>query len=86
MKKWQIIIGVIVGILLVGGLAWGTYYFIAGQKMPEEIKATNKPTTKSEEEKELENVKTEADEADDLDLSELDSVITELDSIDLSGV
>lgn len=85
MKKWQVITIIIVGLLLVGGLSWGTYYFIAGQKMPEEIKATNKPTTKSDEEKELDSVKTEV-ENDDLDMTELDNVSAELDSIDLSGV
>lgn len=86
MKRWQILTLVIVGILLVGGLGGGTYYLIAGQQMPDQIKATNKTTTKSEDEKELDSVKTEVDQDSDLDMTELDSVTSELEAIDLSEV
>ena len=85
MKKWQTVTIIIVGLFLVVGLTGGTYYFIAGQKMPAEIKATNKPTTKSQEDKDLDSVKSDL-ENDDLDMTELDNVSSELESIDLSEV
>lgn len=85
MKKWQTITIIVVGLLLVAGLAGGTYWYIAGQKMPAEIKASDKPTTKSQEDKDLDAVKSDL-EGDDLDMTELDNISTELESIDLSEV
>lgn len=79
-KKWQEwTIVAVVGILVVtaGG---ATYYFLSQDKV------TSKDTVTTTKDTEMAAVDKDLKEVDDMSLSELDGINSELNSIDLSGI
>ena len=84
-KSWHFPIVIILGLILVAGLAFGVWWYVTeGQPKTEPAKAV--VTKKTGDEKELEDIKTELEEDSDLDTSDIDKELSELNAIDLTGI
>lgn len=84
MNKKAILITVgILGVVLVAVLGVGVYYYIAGTKAP--VTVETKAPVKTQDEKDLDEIKTELNDKT-LETTDLDAEVSELNSLDLSGV
>lgn len=83
LKRWEFYTIISLLVVVMGVAGWATYEYVWG---PDEVEVQDITPQQTAEDKALTEIKTELDKDLDLDLSEIDSDIKELDGTDLSGV
>lgn len=84
MNKWQVTAVSVLSFVLVLSVTTATYFLISGK--PGEKQVTTVKNTQTVVEKDLAGVKTDLENDNDLDLADLDTTLTELETLDLTGV
>ncbi len=83
LKRWEFYTIIAILVFVMGVAGWATYEYVWGPQEVEVEDITPEPTA---EDTSLTEIKTELEKDVDLDLSEVDKDIKELDSTDLSGL
>lgn len=81
MKKWQIWTIVVVGLVLIAAASGGLYWYLTKEDVAPKATVEN-----SQEQKDLEAVKSDLDATADLDTTEIDDAVKEIEAVDLAGV
>jgi uncharacterized protein YpmB len=83
MKKWQIWTVAVIGLVMVAAASGGLYWWLTKDDYVEVEPVT---IERSEEQMELDEVKTELDEIENIDTAGIEEAVKEIEAVDLSGV
>lgn len=86
MKRWEIYTLIALVAVIIGGGIFGAYYYVENVMNEPEVTGENTNVTRTEEEKELDQIKADLVSDDALDTADVEAEINDLESIDLSGL